>query len=164
NRLKDEFLGTLSHELRAPLNSILLRTEVLRHRIENREEVERGLMAIERNTRLQAGLISDMLDVSGISSGKLRLEGHPIGLGATITSALEILSPAIEAKQLNLRTSFDKTIGLISGDESRLHQVILNLTNNAIKFTPRGGTIDVKLERADRQAKITVVDTGEGIQ
>jgi PAS domain S-box-containing protein len=164
NRLKDEFLGTLSHELRAPLNSILLRTEVLRHRIENREEVERGLMAIERNTRLQAGLISDLLDVSGISSGKLRLEVHPIDLAATIRSALEILSPAIEAKQLNLRTSFDETIGLISGDESRLHQVILNLTNNAIKFTPRGGTIDVKLERADRQAKITVVDTGEGIQ
>ena len=164
NRLKDEFLGTLSHELRAPLNSILLRTEVLRHRIENREEVERGLIAIERNTRLQAGLISDLLDVSGISSGKLRLEVHPLDLAATITSALEILSPAIEAKQLNLRTSFDETIGLISGDESRLHQVILNLTNNAIKFTPRGGTIDVKLERADRQAKITVVDTGEGIQ
>jgi PAS domain S-box-containing protein len=164
NRLKDEFLGTLSHELRAPLNSILLRTEVLRHRIENRAEVERGLMAIERNTRLQAGLISDLLDVSGISSGKLRLEVHPIDLAATIRSALEILSPAIEAKQLNLRTSFDETIGLISGDESRLHQVILNLTNNAIKFTPRGGTINVKLERADRQAKITVVDTGEGIQ
>jgi hypothetical protein len=164
NRLKDEFLGTLSHELRSPLNSILLRTEVLRHRIDNREEVERGLLAIERNTRLQAGLISDLLDVSGISSGKLRLEVHPLNLVSTITSALDILAPSIAAKGLTLKTSFDETIGMISGDESRLHQVILNLANNAMKFTPSGGSIEVKLERVGQQAKITVVDSGQGIQ
>jgi hypothetical protein len=164
NRLKDEFLGTLSHELRSPLNSILLRTEVLRHRIDNREEVERGLLAIERNTRLQAGLISDLLDVSGISSGKLRLEVHPLNLVSTITSALDILAPSIAAKGLTLKPSFDETIGMISGDESRLHQVILNLANNAMKFTPSGGSIEVKLERVGQQAKITVVDSGQGIQ
>ncbi len=164
NRLKDEFLGTLSHELRSPLNSILLRTEVLRHRIDNREEVERGLLAIERNTRLQAGLISDLLDVSGISSGKLRLEVHPLNLVSTIISALDILAPSVAAKGLTLKTSFDESIGMISGDESRLHQVILNLANNAIKFTPTGGSIEVKLERVGQQAKITVVDSGQGIQ
>ena len=164
NRLKDEFLGTLSHELRSPLNSILLRTEVLRHRIDNREEVERGLLAIERNTRLQAGLISDLLDVSGISSGKLRLEVHPLNLVSTIISALDILAPSVAAKGLTLKTSFDESIGMISGDESRLHQVILNLANNAIKFTPSGGSIEVKLERVGQQAKITVVDSGQGIQ
>jgi signal transduction histidine kinase/CheY-like chemotaxis protein len=164
NRLKDEFLGTLSHELRSPLNSILLRTEVLRHRIDNREEVERGLLAIERNTRLQAGLISDLLDVSGISSGKLRLEVHPLNLVSTIISALDILAPSVAAKGLTLKTSFDESIGMSSGDESRLHQVILNLANNAIKFTPSGGSIEVKLERVGQQAKITVVDSGQGIQ
>jgi PAS domain S-box-containing protein len=164
NRLKDEFLGTLSHELRSPLNSILLRTEVLRHRIDNREEVERGLLAIERNTRLQAGLISDLLDVSGISSGKLRLEVHPLNLVSTIISALDILAPSVAAKGLTLKTSFDESIGMSSGDESRLHQVILNLANNAIKFTPTGGSIEVKLERVGQQAKITVVDSGQGIQ
>jgi PAS domain S-box-containing protein len=164
NRLKDEFLGTLSHELRSPLNSILLRTEVLRHRIDNREEVERGLVAIERSTRLQAGLISDLLDLSGISAGKLRLEVHPLNLVSTITSALEILAPSVATKGLTLKTSFDESIGMISGDEARLHQVILNLANNAIKFTPRGGSIDIKLERVGQQAKITVVDTGQGIQ
>jgi CheY-like chemotaxis protein len=121
------------------------------------------LATIDRNTRLQAGLISDLLDVSRISSGKLRLEVRTLDLVATINSALEILSPAIEAKELAVRTSFDETIGVFSGDESRLHQVILNLVNNAIKFTPRGGSIDIKLEHVDGHAKISVVDTGQGI-
>src|SRR5262249_26259261 len=125
--LKDEFLGTLSHELRTPLNSILLWTQRLQRHTDDLEQVDRGLAAIERNTRAQAQLISDLLDVSAIVSGKLRLTVQPLDLSATIRSALDGLAPAIEAKGLTLRTSFNWRAGLISGDPERLQQVIWNL-------------------------------------
>jgi PAS domain S-box-containing protein len=163
NRLKDEFLSTLSHELRTPLNSILLWTQLLRQQADDSAQVARGLAAIERNTKVQAQLISDLLDVSRIISGKLRLDVQPLDLATTIKSALEGLSPAIEAKALVLQTSFDPMAGMITGDPARLQQVIWNLVNNAIKFTPNGGRIEVKLKRLDARVEVTVSDTGQGI-
>jgi hypothetical protein len=126
-------------------------------------EQVRGLLAIERNTKVQAQLISDLLDVSAIMSGKLRLDVQQLDLAATIRSALETLTPAIEAKELRLQTLFDPRVAIISGDPSRLQQVIWNLVNNASKFTPKGGHIEVKMERVDSQVEISVSDTGEGI-
>jgi signal transduction histidine kinase/CheY-like chemotaxis protein len=162
--LKDEFLGTVSHELRTPLNSILLWTQMLSQRNNDPEQLTRGLAAIERSTRAQAQLISDLLDVSGIISGKLRLNVQPLDLAATIRSALESLAPAIDAKELSLQTWFDSSVGVISGDPVRLQQVIWNLMNNATKFTPKGGRIDVKMERIDWRVRVTVSDTGRGIE
>jgi PAS domain S-box-containing protein len=164
NYLKDEFLSTLSHELRTPLNSILLWTQRLQHDIDDRSQVERGLSAIERNTKIQAQLISDLLDVSAIVSGKLRLEIRPLNLTAMIRAALEGLSPAIDAKQLKLQSWFDVDAGLISGDAERLQQVVWNLVNNAIKFTPSGGHIDLRLECVESHVEISVADDGQGIR
>jgi PAS domain S-box-containing protein len=161
--LKDEFLGTLSHELRTPLNSILLWTQMLLQRVTDTEQVKRGLTAIERNTRMQTQLISDLLDVSGIISGKLRLDVQLLDLAATIKSALEGLIPAIDAKELHLKTWFDPRVGMISGDPARLQQVVWNLVNNASKFTPKGGRIEVGLERIDSHVEISVSDTGQGV-
>lgn len=164
NYLKDEFLSTLSHELRTPLNSILLWTQRLQHDVDDRSQVERGLSAIERNTKVQAQLISDLLDVSAIVSGKLRLEIRPLDLAAMIKAALEGLSPAIDAKQLKLQSWFDVNAGLISGDAERLQQVVWNLVNNAIKFTPSGGHIDLRLERVESHVEMCVADDGQGIR
>jgi len=125
NRLKDDFLSTLSHELRSPLNSILMWTELLRQQVDNRAQLSRGLAAIERNTRLQADLISELLDVSRIVSGKLRLDIQPVDPAKVIQAALEGLTPAREAKALVLKTSFDPRLGMISADPARLQQVIL---------------------------------------
>ncbi len=163
SRLKDEFLGTLSHELRTPLNSILLWTQLLLGHVDDSAQVLRGLTAIERSTRTQAQLISDLLDVSAIISGKLRLDVQPLDLAATIKSALESLSPAIAAKELVLETRLDQRVGMIFGDSARLQQVIWNLVNNASKFTPKGGRIDVRLERVNSRVEISVNDTGQGI-
>src|SRR6185437_15900451 len=163
SRLKDEFLGTLSHELRTPLSSILLWTQLLLGHLNDGAQVLRGLTAIERSTRTQAQLISDLLDVSAIISGKLRLDVQPLDLTATIRSALESLSPAISAKELILETWFDQRVGMIVGDPARLQQVIWNLINNASKFTPKGGRIDVRLERINSHVEISVNDTGQGI-
>jgi PAS domain S-box-containing protein len=162
--LKDEFLGTLSHELRTPLNSILLWTQLLLRRPNDPEQIARGLVAIERSTKVQAQLISDLLDVSGIISGKLRLDVQPLDLAATIKAALEALSPAIDAKELKLQTWFDPSVAMISGDSSRLQQVVWNLVNNASKFTPNGGRIEVRMERIGSQVQVSVSDTGQGIE
>ncbi|HKF28272.1 MAG TPA: response regulator [Candidatus Binataceae bacterium] len=164
NNLKDEFLSTLSHELRTPLNSILLWTQRLQHDFEDRSQIERGLSAIERNTKVQAQLISDLLDVSAIVSGKLRLEIRPLDLVATINNSLEGLTPAIDAKQLKLQSWFDVNAGLISGDAQRLQQVVWNLVNNAIKFTPSGGHIELRLERVESHVEISVADNGQGVR
>jgi PAS domain S-box-containing protein len=122
--LKDEFLGTLSHERRTPLNSILLWTQMLLQRVTDTEQVMRGLTAIERNTKMQTQLISDLLDVSGIISGKLRLDVQLLDLAATVKAALEVLTPAIGAKELSLKTWFDPRVGMISGDPARLQQML----------------------------------------
>jgi PAS domain S-box-containing protein len=163
SRLKDEFLGTLSHELRTPLNTILLWTQMLQLQSDDRVSLQRGLAAIERNTKAQAQLISDLLDVSRISSGKMRLDVQPVDLIAIVRSVLEGLSPAIDAKQLKLQMRFDTRSGIISGDPARLQQVVWNLVNNAIKFTPNGGCIEVRLKRAESYLEFKIIDTGQGI-
>jgi PAS domain S-box-containing protein len=161
--LKDEFLGTLSHELRTPLNSILLWTQMLSRRVKD-SEVLRGLATIERSTHVQAQLISDLLDVSAIISGKLRLGVQMLDLVAIIKATLETLAPAIEAKELTLNTFFDPRVTMISGDPARLQQVIWNLINNASKFTPKGGRIEIRVERLHSEVKIVVGDNGQGIE
>jgi PAS domain S-box-containing protein len=161
--LKDEFLGTLSHELRTPLNSILLWTQMLSRRA-NDPETLRGLATIERSTHVQAQLISDLLDVSAIVSGKLRLDIQMLDLVAMIKATLETLAPAIEAKGLTLQTVFDPRVTMISGDPARLQQVIWNLINNASKFTPKNGRIEISVERIHSQLKIVVSDNGQGIE
>jgi len=163
SRLKDEFLGTLSHELRTPLNTILLWTQMLQHQSDDRLSLQRGLAAIERSTKAQAQLISDLLDVSRISSGKMRLDVQPMDLIAIVKSVLEGLSPAIDAKQLKLQMWFDTRSGIMSGDPARLQQVIWNLVNNAIKFTPNGGRIEVRLKRVESHFELKISDTGQGI-
>ncbi|HKD67334.1 MAG TPA: response regulator [Candidatus Binataceae bacterium] len=164
NRLKDEFLGNVSHELRTPLNSILLWTKALQHRPDDRAQLIRGLDAIERNTWIQTQLISDLLDVSRITSGKLRLDAQPTDLATVVRSSLEALSPAAAAKNMEVEMSLDPAPIAVSGDPARLQQVVWNLVSNAIKFTPKDGRIQVKLELVDSHAVITVADNGQGIK
>jgi PAS domain S-box-containing protein len=164
SRLKDEFLGNVSHELRTPLNSILLWTKALQQRPEDRDHLLRGLEAIERNTMIQTQLISDLLDVSRITWGKLRLDVQPTDLAGVIESSLEALSLAAAAKEIRIEASLDHSGSSVSGDPSRLQQVVWNLVSNAIKFTRKGGRIQIKLELYGSQAVITVADNGEGIR
>jgi PAS domain S-box-containing protein len=161
--LKDEFLGTLSHELRTPLNSILLWAQMLSRRVDE-PEVLRGLATIERSTHVQAQLIADLLDVSAIVSGKLRLDIQKLDLVGMIKATVETLTPAMDAKKLTLETLFDPRLTPISGDPARLQQVIWNLLNNASKFTPKGGHIKISVERIHSQVKIVVGDNGQGIE
>jgi PAS domain S-box-containing protein len=163
NRLKDEFLATLSHELRTPLMAILGWTELLQSLDIDGEEVARGLETIERNARAQAQLIDDLLDVSRIISGKLRLDVQTLNLAEVIHAAIESVRTAAKAKEIDLQDSLDPTASRISGDSGRLQQVVWNLLLNAIKFTPAGGCVTVTLERIDGQVEIRVADTGQGI-
>lgn len=163
NRVKDEFLATLSHELRTPLSAILGWTRILRTQQVDEAASARGLETIERNTRLQAQLIEDLLDVSRIITGKLRLELQPVDLPAAVEAAIDTVRPAADAKELRLETTIDQTVGFVSGDPDRLQQVVWNLLSNAIKFTPRGGRLAVRVERSRSDAVITVTDTGKGI-
>jgi signal transduction histidine kinase/response regulator RpfG family c-di-GMP phosphodiesterase len=163
NRLKDEFLATVSHELRTPLNSILGWSQLMRSGKLDDEAEGRALTTIERNTRALAQIIDDLLDVSRIISGKLRLDVGPIELEPVVAAALDTIKPASDAKNIDLNVSLDSSTGTILGDPNRLQQVVWNLLTNAIKFTPRGGRVEVKLERVESSARITVSDTGEGI-
>jgi signal transduction histidine kinase len=163
NRLKDEFLATLSHELRTPLTSILAWARLLRTEKLDEVTCARAYEIIERNAKSQAKLIEDLLDVSRIITGKLRLDVHPIELTALLKAAVEIISPAADAKSVGLDSVLDAGVGMVSGDSSRLQQVVLNLLSNAVKFTPKGGQILVRLERAGSQARIVVSDSGKGI-
>jgi signal transduction histidine kinase/response regulator RpfG family c-di-GMP phosphodiesterase len=163
NRLKDEFLATVSHELRTPLNSILGWAQLLRTGTIDEAGSARALVTIERNTKTLAQIIEDLLDVSRIISGKLRLDVRPVELESIVDAALESIRPATDAKNIHLDVSLDAGVGAVSGDPSRLQQIVWNLLSNAIKFTASGGTVSVKLERIGSRASITVSDTGEGI-
>lgn len=163
NRMKDEFLGTLSHELRTPLNAMMGWARLLRTRTFDAETTARALETIERNARAQAQLIEDILDVSRIITGKLRLAMRPVSLVNMIESTLEAARPTLEAKSLNLKTNLDPAADYVSGDVDRLTQVLNNLLANAIKFTPEFGQIQVTLEPVDALACITITDTGVGI-
>jgi two-component system CheB/CheR fusion protein len=163
NRAKDEFLSILSHELRNPLNAILGWANLLRTRELQKAVVEQGLEAIERSAQAQSHLISDLLDISRISSGRLRMDAQPVELAKIIEAAIAVVRLAAEVKSIEIQTQLDTTPRAIVGDPIRLQQVIWNLLSNAIKFTPVRGTIKVTLQYTDVQAQIQVSDTGLGI-
>ncbi|WP_459195251.1 ATP-binding protein [Nostoc sp. FACHB-892] len=163
NRIKDEFLAVLSHELRSPLNPILGWAKLLQTREFDAPALKKAIATIERNAKLQAQLIEDLLDVSRILQGKLNLNMFPVNLVLVIEAALETVRLAAEAKDIQIQTMLDASLGQVLGDSGRLQQVIWNLLSNAVKFTPEGGKIDIQLERIDTQAQITVSDTGKGI-
>lgn len=162
--LKDEFLANLSHELRTPLTAILGWAQMLRRRFLDPADVREGLEIIERNTRLLAQLIDDLLDTSRITSGKLRIDVQPVEPKSFIEAALETVKPAAEAKGIRIEKILDPDAGPISGDPSRLQQVMWNLLSNAIKFTPKQGKVQVLLERVNSHIEISVTDTGIGFK
>ncbi|HYH45913.1 MAG TPA: ATP-binding protein, partial [Thermoanaerobaculia bacterium] len=163
-QVKDEFLATLSHELRTPLNAILGWVTLLRSGRAGVAETDKGLKVIERNARVQAQLIDDLLDISRIVSGKLRLDVQPVDLAAVVEAAVQSTLPAAEAKAIRLHKVIDPRAGPVSGDPARLQQVLWNLLTNALKFTPRGGQVQVRLERVNSHVELNVTDTGQGIQ
>ena len=164
NRIKDEFLATLSHELRTPLNAILGWAQVLRSGKVDPATTERALEAVERNARAQAQLISDLLDVSRIITGKLRLELRPVELPRILDAALDSVRPAAAAKGIHIQVVPGQISGPFVGDPDRLQQVFWNLLSNAIKFTPQDGTVEVRLRHRDSMAELAVSDTGIGIR
>ncbi len=163
NRAKDEFLSILSHELRTPLNAILGWSAMLRQRTLSQDKVLRALETIERNAKSQAQLIEDILDISRIITGKLRLQVRPVNLVSVIESAIESVRLAAEAKSIRLQSRIDSQAGPLLGDANRLQQVMWNLLSNALKFTPKDGRVEIRLERVNSHAEITVSDTGPGI-
>jgi PAS domain S-box-containing protein len=185
NRMKDEFLATLSHELRTPLNAMLGWTQMLRTRKFNEATTARALETIDRNTRSLATLIEDILDVSRIIRGKLHLNLSPVELVSVIEAAIDTVRPAAQAKEIQIESTLDPSVGLILGDANRLQQVVWNLLSNAVKFTPKRGRVDVRLSvvsgqwsvvsgqspqttdngqrTTDNYVQISVNDTGKGI-
>jgi len=163
SRMKDEFLATISHELRTPLNAIVGWVYLLKSGKTAPGEIKEGLAAIERNTRVQAELIEDLLDMGRIISGQIRLDVKMIDLPLVIDSAIESVKPSMEAKQIHLDTVFDPQAGHLRGDPARLQQVMWNLLSNATKFTPQGGRVKIAVEKLNTQVQITVSDSGEGI-
>jgi PAS domain S-box-containing protein len=163
SRLKDEFLATLSHELRTPLNAVLGWANILRHGNLQGEELKQGLDIIERNARVQAQIIEDLLDMSRIISGKVRLDVQWIELSAVLNESIETLRSTAQAKGVFLQAWLDPFARPIYGDPNRLQQVFWNLLNNAIKFTPKDGKVEVVLKHASTEVQVSVIDTGEGI-
>src|SRR5438132_3979814 len=164
SRLKDEFLATVSHELRAPLNAILGWAQILRSGALDEDKVRHAITVVERNARMQAQVIEDLLDVSRIITGKLRLDIQPIQPARAVSSAIESVKPMAEAKGVILEADLDPEAGPISGDTSRLQQIVWNLLSNAIKFTPRGGRVQVRVQRVASQVELSVRDSGIGIE
>ncbi len=163
NRLKDEFLATISHELRNPLNAIMGWAHMMRLGKLTPANVERAVETIYRNAKSQSQLVADLLDVSRIISGKLRLDVRTVDLIYIINAAIDSIRPAADAKSIRLQTMLDPAAGPISGDADRLQQIVWNLLTNAVKFTPKGGRIQVKLQRVDSHVEIVVSDSGIGI-
>jgi len=164
SRSKDEFLGMLSHELRTPLNAILGWTRMLTTAQLDQKTAAEALAAVDRNARLQSRLIEDMLDVSRIMSGKMRLDAQPVDLTTVINAAVDTLRPAAEAKGIRIYVVLDYGSGMVLGDPVRLQQVVWNVLSNAIKFTPKQGSVNVSLERINSHFEISVSDTGPGIE
>lgn len=163
NRLKDEFLATLSHELRTPLNAILGWTSLLRKQRFNPDKAARALEIIERNAHIQTQLIEDLLDVSRIIRGQLRLNICPVDLNQIIKTALDTVKPAADAKGITLKSFLEPARGSVNGDPDRLQQVVWNLLSNAIKFTSPQGCVRIYLEWLDGEVQIRVQDTGKGL-
>jgi two-component system, chemotaxis family, sensor kinase Cph1 len=163
SRMKDDFVATLSHELRSPLNAIIGWTAILR-RSGDAETVKEASEVIERNARVQATMIEDLLDVSRITSGKLRLDMQEVDLTTVVDASLETIAPPAQAKGVRIERIMDSLTDVkISGDPTRLQQVFWNLLSNAVKFTPRGGKVQVFIERVNSHVEIGVSDTGQGI-
>ena len=163
SQMKDEFLATLSHELRTPLTAILGWAQVLRRGSRDEADLHRGLHTIERNARAQAQLIEDLLDMSSITSGKVRLEMQPLAPAVIASAAIESVRAAAEAKQIRINKDFAATPGMVAGDASRLQQILWNLLSNALKFTPHGGTVTLSVQREGDNIAISVCDSGIGI-
>jgi PAS domain S-box-containing protein len=164
NRAKDAFLATVSHELRTPLTSMMGWAELLKLGMLDEKGQRHALDVIESSARAQAQLIGDLLDISRIISGKLRLEVQPVELPPVIQAAMDVVHPAAEAKSIALIARFGRNVGMVTGDPDRLQQVVWNLLSNAVKFTPVGGRVEVSLKRVGAQeAEIVVKDNGAGI-
>jgi signal transduction histidine kinase/ActR/RegA family two-component response regulator len=163
SRTKDEFLATLGHELRTPLNAVLGWTQVLRKSPALSADVVNGLTVIERNARSQAQIIGDLLDMSSIISGKVRLDVQKLDIASVIETTVETVRPAAQAKEIRLHLVLDPQAGPVRGDPNRLQQVLWNLLTNAVKFTPKGGRVTVTLARVNSHLEIEVLDNGEGI-
>ncbi|MEO8992617.1 MAG: ATP-binding protein, partial [Nitrosospira sp.] len=164
NQLKDEFLATLSHELRTPLNAILGWSQLILQGTMGKEDIQRGLETIERNARAQNKLIEDLLEMSSIISGKVRLDMQRLDFASVAEAAVESLAPTAEAKGIRIQKIIDPASGWVSGDNDRLQQVIWNLLSNAIKFTPKGGTVEVIVEQAASHLHVVIKDSGMGIK
>jgi signal transduction histidine kinase len=163
NRAKDEFLAVVSHELRSPLNAILGWSRLLRTSAPDAETMDRGLEIIERSASSQARLIDDLLDVSRIISGNLRLNTMEVEPGILVAAAVDAALPLAQAKKIQLSSDVNGGVGLVAVDPDRLQQVVANLLSNSIKFTPPGGTIHIRLDRENGAARLAVTDTGRGI-
>ena len=163
NRSKDLFLATLSHEVRTPLNAMLGWATILRKKQCTQAEVREGIEVIERNCRAQAQLLDDALEMSRIISGQLRLDIRPCDLTSVIYAAIDVVRPAADAKNIELRAEINSDFSSSSCDDMRMQQVVWNLLANAIKFTPRGGNVRVTLDRQDSDVRIVVTDNGQGI-
>jgi PAS domain S-box-containing protein len=163
SRLKDDFLAMISHDLRAPLTSILGWVRMLRAGALDEATIERALYTIEKNVTTQARLIGDLLDASRIATGRLQLDMGPVDLMAVIETAIDTVRPLIEEKRLRLQMTLEPWVGPFNGDQERMKQVVWNLLTNAIKFTPPEGMIEVRLERLEDKALLIVSDTGQGI-
>jgi signal transduction histidine kinase/CheY-like chemotaxis protein len=161
--LKDDFLATLSHELRTPLSAILGWTQVIARRPMAEDELKKAMEVIERNARAQTRLIEDLLDMSRITSGQLRLDVQPVNPAVFLEAAIETVRPAADAKGIRLEKLLDPMAGPISGDPGRLQQIAWNVLSNAIRFTPRNGKVQVLLERVNSHIEICIADTGVGI-
>jgi signal transduction histidine kinase/ActR/RegA family two-component response regulator len=163
NRLKDEFLATLSHELRTPLNALLGWAQVLRAQLPEGAVSRRAIDSIDRNANAQLVLINDLLDVSRVISGKLRVEQKPVDIAAVVSAAMDAIRPAARGREIELAVTVAPLRLEVIGDADRLQQVVWNLASNAVKFTPRGGRVDVSVDEHDGTVQIAVSDTGVGI-
>jgi CheY-like chemotaxis protein len=162
--MKDEFLATLSHELRTPLNAILGYSRMLRSGILKPDKRDNAIETVERNATALTQIVEDVLDVSRIASGKIRLNVQQTDLAVVVSDALATVTPAADTKGVRIQSIVDPHVGPVSGDPDRLQQVLWNLLSNAVKFTPRGGRVQVRLQRVNSHVEITVSDTGMGIR
>jgi signal transduction histidine kinase/ActR/RegA family two-component response regulator len=163
NRMKDEFLATVSHEIRTPLNAIIGWSHLLRSGSLDKTTTARAIETIDRNAKSQAQLIEDILDVSRMITGKLHLNNEPVDIASVINAAIDSVQLAIDSKELHLEVTLDPSARHTVGDASRLQQIVWNLLANAIKFTPAGGRIEIKVERAASNLRLRVTDSGQGI-
>lgn len=163
SRAKDEFVAMISHEIRSPLNAILGWSQMLRQGTLDKVATENALESIERNARAQAQLVSDLLDISRVITGKLRINARPVDITNSLESALESIRPAAEAKQIQIEVEREPYATVVTGDADRLQQVFWNLLSNAVKFTPRGGHVAVNVSRVDSQLEMAITDNGAGI-